>query len=121
MDVARAARGWATRPARARICARSCAGSRAAPTPATPNARSVTELALLLLIVEAGALAGGQAGAARVTVQSDTNCPTAAEVGARLQALLPPLAEGEAPAQASITAEDGALRVQLRGGDGAAL
>jgi hypothetical protein len=73
----------------------------------------VTELALILLLA--------QAGAARVTVQSDTTCPTAVEVQSRLQALLPPLAEGAAPAQAAIAAEDGSLRVRLRGADGAAL
>jgi hypothetical protein len=77
----------------------------------------VTELALLLLVAQAGT----QAGAARVTVQSDTTCPTAAEVETRLRALLPPLPEGATPAQASITAEDAGLRVALRGGDGAAL
>jgi hypothetical protein len=73
----------------------------------------VTELALLLLLA--------QAGPARVTVQSDTSCPTAAEVESRLQALLPPLAEGVAPAQAAISAEDGSLRVRLRSAEGAPL
>jgi hypothetical protein len=75
----------------------------------------VTELALLLLVAQIGA------GAARVTVQSDTTCPTAPEVDARLRALLPPLPEGEAPERAEIAAEAGALRVRLRGPDGAAL
>jgi hypothetical protein len=76
----------------------------------------VTELALLLLVAQAGA-----AGPARVTVESDTTCPAAAEVDTRLRALLPPLSEGEAPERAEIVATEGALRVRLRGPDGAAL
>lgn len=76
----------------------------------------MTELALLVLVAQAGAV-----GAPRVAVQSDTTCPTAAEVDTRLRALLPPLPEGEAPERAEIVATEGALRVRLRAPDGGAL
>jgi hypothetical protein len=85
---------------------------------APPNARSVTELALLLL-AQAVATPAPQTG--RVTVESDTSCPAGAEVEARLSALLPPLADGATPARAAITADEGALHVRLAGPDGAAL
>jgi hypothetical protein len=66
------------------------------------------------------AQAGAVAGPSRVVVESATDCPTAAEVEQRLRVLLPPL-EGAEPARATLAAEAGALRVRLRGADGATL
>jgi hypothetical protein len=77
----------------------------------------VTELALALL----AQLGAGVGGPGRVTVESNTTCPAAAEVEARLAALLPPLADGAAPERAAIAVDGDAVRVRLVGADGAAL
>jgi hypothetical protein len=71
----------------------------------------VIDLALLALV----------AGAGRVVVESGASCPTAAEVAQRLEALLPPLPPGEAPARATWADEGGQLRVRLGAADGAPL
>jgi hypothetical protein len=73
----------------------------------------VIELALLAF--------AAQLATSRVVVESATSCPTAADVEARLQVLLPPLAEGAAPERATLLADDGALRVRLSAADGTAL
>jgi hypothetical protein len=73
-------------------------------------------LALLALLAPAGVDSGGPA---RVVVESDTSCPTAAEVEARLGLLLPPRAPGAAPERALLTEDDRSLRVRLRAANGA--
>jgi hypothetical protein len=88
-------------------------------SPNRPGARSVTELAAVVL---AAAAVATSASPARVAVESATACPTAAEVERRLEVLLPPLGPGEAPARATLAADEaGALRVRLLAPDGTAI
>jgi hypothetical protein len=73
----------------------------------------VIELALLAF--------AAQVATDRVVVESATSCPTAADVEARLQVLLPPLPEGAHPERATLIADDGALRLHLSAADGTPL
>jgi hypothetical protein len=75
----------------------------------------VIELVRLALLAQLTAPAPG-----RVRVESDTACPAASDVEARLAPLLPPLGPGETPERAAIRAEgDARVRVSLFGADDA--
>jgi hypothetical protein len=74
----------------------------------------LSELPLLALLAQMGVVGG-------VSVESASACPTGAEVEARLRALLPPLAEGAHAKRATLSADDGALRVHLSADDGTPL
>jgi hypothetical protein len=75
----------------------------------------VTDIALVVLLTSVDVAAGP------VIVESTTTCPTAAEVEARLQALLPPATEGTPRRRAKLASEDGALHVYLAALDGTPL